>query len=146
MTTTSTMPNTDQATTGTAPTAGQFPTTAPFPPAAGQVAPAATFPPAAASAYPPPAPGPVANYPATFGPTGYTAEPAATARPTVPARRRTAWLIAGCTLLAVALLQLTRLPEWIAYDERGMVGNLTGVVALVGIGIALIVTGRQRAR
>jgi len=55
-------------------------------------------------------------------------------------------LIAGCTLLAVALLQLTRLPEWMAYDERGLVGNLTGVVALVGIGIALIITGRERRR
>jgi hypothetical protein len=91
---------------------------------AGQFPPTAPFPPAAASASP----------------------PAGTARPTVPARRRTAWLIAGCTLLAVALLQLTRLPEWMAYDERGLVGNLTGVVALVGIGIALIITGRERRR
>ena len=114
MTTTPTMPSTDQPTNWMAPAApaAPFPPASPFPPAA------------AASAYP----------------------PAATARPTVPARRRTAWLIAGCTLLAVALLQLTRLPEWMAYDERGLVGNLTGVVALVGIGIALIITGRERRR
>lgn len=54
--------------------------------------------------------------------------------------------MAGCTLLAVAVLQLIRLPEWITYDQHGLVGNLTGVVALVGIGTALIITGRQQRR
>ncbi len=49
-------------------------------------------------------------------------------------------------LIAVALLQLTRLPEWIADDRHGLVSGLTGVVALVGIGIALILTGRERRR
>jgi len=140
MSTTPTMPTTDQpapATASAAPT-GRFTTTAPFPP------------PAAASAYPPPAYGPVPGYPAGdragFVPAGFAAEASAMVPPPVPARRRTAWLVAGCTLLAVAALQLTRLPEWIAYDQHGLVGNLTGVVALVGIGIALIITGRERRR
>lgn len=65
-------------------------------------------------------------------------------RPTPAPRRRPGWIIAGATLLVVAVLQLLRLPQWLAHDESGLVGNLTGVVALVGIGIALIVTGRER--
>lgn len=113
------------------------------PPAGGQFA-AQQFPPYSCG---PQAAGPVPGYPtadrAPFAPTGFAAAPTAAGQP-VPARRRTGWLVAGCTLLAVAVLQLTRLPEWIAYDERGLIGNLTGVVALVGIGIALILTGRRR--
>lgn len=135
--TTPTMPSTDQPAVS-------------IPPATGQFLPAESFaPPAAASTYPTSASGSFPGYPAGdragVVPIGFAAEPSAMVPP-APARRRTGWVVAGCTLLAVALLQLTRLPEWIAYDERGMVGNLTGVVALVGIGIALIVTGRQRAR
>ena len=67
-------------------------------------------------------------------------------RPTPTSRRRPGWIVAGAALLVVAVLQLLRSPQWLAHDERGMVGNLTGVVALVGIGIALIVTGRERRR
>lgn len=140
MTTTPTMPTTDQpapTTTSTPPATGQFPSAPPFPPPA-------------ASAYPPPASGPVPGYypageQAAFGPSGFAAAPSPTAPP-APARRRTAFLVAGCTLLAVAVLQLIRLPEWITYDQHGLVGNLTGVVALVGIGTALIITGRQQRR
>lgn len=61
-------------------------------------------------------------------------------------RRRPAWLIAGVALLAIAVLQLLRLPEWPAMDERGVIGNVTGVIALVGIGTALLITGRERRR
>ena len=62
----------------------------------------------------------------------------------VPSRRRPGWIIAGIALLVIAALQLTLLPEWLAYDEHGLVGHLTGFVALVAVGIALIVTGRER--
>lgn len=67
-------------------------------------------------------------------------------RPVPVPRRRPGWIIAGVTLLVVAGLQLLRLPQWWAHDGNGLVGNLTGVVALVGIGIALIVTGREGRR
>ncbi len=146
MTTTPTASTTDQPapTSTSAPMSKQFPTTASFPTTAG------------ASAYPPPAygsvpaDGPVPGHPSGdrpgSAPAGFAAEASTMVPPPAPARRRTAFLVAGCTLLAVALLQLTRLPEWIAYDQHGLVGNLTGVVALVGIGIALILTGRERRR
>lgn len=62
----------------------------------------------------------------------------------VPSRRRTGWLIAGIALLAIAALQLIRLPEWLAYDEHGLVGHLTALVTTVAIGCALILTARER--
>lgn len=139
-----TMPTTDQsAAATTSPITGSAPVTAP-------------------PAYPPAPQNPGFGYGYGYAPTdqpagaagaaGFTpAQPGAhLPNPMLPAqpptRRRTAWLVAGCTLLAVAALQLTRLPEWLAYDEHGLVGNLTGVIALVGIGTALIITGRERRR
>lgn len=133
MTTTPTMPPTDQpAFADDSHSTGQFRTTPPFPHRA-------------PSTYPPPTLYPDGVRSGSV-PAGFVAAPSATVPPTPSPRRRTGWLIAGCTLLAVAALQLTRLPEWLAYDEHGLIGNLTGVVALVGIGIALIVTGWERRR
>lgn len=64
----------------------------------------------------------------------------------VPSRRRSGWLIAGIALLVIAALQLIRLPEWLAYDEHGLVGHLTSLVTTAAIGCALILTARaQRA-
>lgn len=67
--------------------------------------------------------------------------------PTPPEpRRRIGWQIAGVIFLAVALLQLTLLPEWVDYDQRGLVGHLTGVLVLVGVGVGLLFSGRGPRR
>ncbi|WP_420124294.1 hypothetical protein [Nakamurella sp.] len=61
-----------------------------------------------------------------------------------PSRRRTGWFIAGIALLVISALQLIRLPEWLTYDEHGLVGHLTSLVTTVAIGSALILTARAR--
>lgn len=61
-----------------------------------------------------------------------------------PPRRRPGWIVAGIALLVIAAVQLTLLPEWLIDDEHGLVGHLTGVVSLIAVGVALLVTGRER--
>lgn len=61
-----------------------------------------------------------------------------------PSRRRPGWIVAGIALLVIAAVQLTLLPEWLIDDEHGLVGHLTGVVSLIAVGVALLVTGRER--
>jgi len=55
--------------------------------------------------------------------------------------------IAGGTFLLIALLQLTRLPEWLATKTTdGVDGNLTGVLALSGVAAGLTAIGDVKRR
>jgi hypothetical protein len=71
---------------------------------------------------------------------------------TAPVAQRSAkpglpWFIAGGTFLLIALLQLIRLPEWLAAKTPdGVVGNLTGVLALFGVAAGLTAIGYVKRR
>ena len=75
--------------------------------------------------------------------TSGTAAPVAqrSAKPGLP------WFIAGGTFLLIALLQLIRLPEWLATKTQdAVVGNLTGVLALFGVAAGLTAIGYVKRR
>ena len=84
---------------------------------------------------------------------GYPVAPIApTPTPVAPAtapRSRTGlpWFIAGATLWAIAFTQLMLLPQWLATKTTdGVVGNITGVLAEIGIGAALLAVGFTRRK
>ena len=57
------------------------------------------------------------------------------------------WFIAGGTFLLIALLQLIRLPEWLATKTQdAVVGNLTGVLALFGVAAGVTAIGYVKRR
>jgi hypothetical protein len=57
------------------------------------------------------------------------------------------WFIIGATLLVVGMMQGIRIPEMMQYKSSdAVVGNLTGVVALFGIGAALLAVGFVKRR
>ena len=78
----------------------------------------------------------------------YQPAPTPTAAPAAASPRSgLAWFIAGATLLAIAVCHLMLVPEWLATKTSdGVVGNLTGVLAEVGIGAALLAVGVTRRR
>jgi hypothetical protein len=114
------------------------------------VAATSTFPTSNASAVADHPAEPAGYYPPVgyYAPTGYY--PPAAMAPAAPApstRSGLPWLIAGATLLAIAVCHLLLLPEWVVTrTTEGVVGNLTGVVALVGIGAGLLAVGITRRR
>ena len=87
---------------------------------------------------------------------GYPGAPMAPApAPVVPItpaaapRSRTGlpWFIAGATLWAIALTHLMLLPQWLETKTTdGVIGNLTGVLAEIGIGAALLAVGFARRK
>jgi len=90
------------------------------------------------------------THPAPNGYQGY-AYPAAPMAPDPPAADRSRigvpWFIAGVTLWAIAVAHLMLLPEWMETKTTdGVVGNLTGVLAEIGIGAALLAVGFARRR
>ena len=57
------------------------------------------------------------------------------------------WFIVGGTLLIVAFMQAVRIPEMVQYKSSdAVVGNLTGIVALFGVGAALLAVGFVKRR
>ena len=79
------------------------------------------------------------NDSATSGTAGPVAQ--RSAKPGLP------WFIAGGTFLLIALLQLIRLPEWLATKTQdAVVGNLTGVLALFGVAAGLTAIGYVKRR
>ena len=57
------------------------------------------------------------------------------------------WFIAGVTLWAIAVTHLMLLPQWLATKTTDdVVGNLTGVLAEIGIGAALLAVGFARRK
>ena len=77
----------------------------------------------------------------------YLPAPTAPGAPGAPSRSGLPWFIAGGTLLGIAICHLMLLPEWVATKTSdGVIGNLTGVLAEVGIGAALLAVGVTRRR
>ena len=57
------------------------------------------------------------------------------------------WFIVGATLMVVGFMQGARIPVMTEYKSSdAVIGNLTGVVALLGIGAALLAVGFMRRR
>ncbi len=108
---------------------------------------------AAGNGYPAPSGYPAgAAYRAPNGYQGYGYPVAPMSAPVAPVaapRSRTGlpWFIAGVTLWAIAVTHLMLLPQWLETKTTdGVVGNLTGVLAEIGIGAALLAVGFARRR
>ena len=87
---------------------------------------------------------------AAYGEAPYVQAPM-TPAPSAPAGRSSMgglpWFIVGATLLVVGFMQGARIPEMMQYKSSdAIVGNLTGVVALFGIGAALTAVGFVKRR
>ena len=96
----------------------------------------------AGAAYP--APNGYPGYPYPAAPTAPAPAPVAPIAPATAPRSRTGlpWFIGGATLWAIALTHLMLLPQWLETKTTdGVIGNLTGVLAEIGIGAALLAVG-----
>jgi hypothetical protein len=94
-----------------------------------------------------------ASYPAPNGYPGHAYPAARIAPAPAPVAPSAAplsgmpWFIAGVTLWAIAVAHLMLLPQWLeTKTSDGVIGNLTGVLAEIGIGAALLAVGYARRK